>query len=133
MKPVTRITIGSIAAVLLIFGRVGAEGEIEVGTEWTGTLRDKTTLTHRGLDEVLEDHKKWLSTKGKEGRRADLQEADLRGAKMVGVDLRKGHLKKANLSKSDMRDAKMGGAELKGANLKGANLRGIDLRRADLS
>ena len=52
MKPIIRITIGSIAGILLIFAPVGAEGEIEVGTEWTGTLRDKTTLTRKGLDEV---------------------------------------------------------------------------------
>ena len=42
---------------------------------------NKTELNRR-----LKDHKKWLGTDGKEGRRADLQGADLQGAYLQGAD-----------------------------------------------
>ncbi len=67
------------------------------------------------LAKILEAHRKWVESEGKEGERANLyranlQEADLRGAKLQGADLRGANLQGANL----------GGANLQGANLGGA-------------
>jgi len=58
--------------------------------------------THRELEIILENHKKWLTNEG--GKRANLSYAELSYANLSG----------ANLS----------GANLRGANLSGANLRG---------
>lgn len=72
------------------------------------------------LNEILENHKKWLYNEG--GERADLHDTDLKEFILRGVDLRKANLQGANLFK----------ANLEGANLSEANLEYADLRRACL-
>jgi uncharacterized protein YjbI with pentapeptide repeats len=89
------------------------------------------------LKEILEQHKLWIETKGKQGTRANLGHADLTGANLYGA-----YLGFAYLSFSNLRDANLGGAlleyaDLEFANLYRANLRdarfwGADLRDADL-
>lgn len=69
------------------------------------------------LDEILEEHEKWLSENGGE-RPADLRDANLRRA----------DLRRADLWRADLRYA-----DLRGANLRGTNLWGADLRRTDFS
>jgi uncharacterized protein YjbI with pentapeptide repeats len=131
--------------------------------EWTGKLRDGKILTKNSLKNILADHKKWLETNRKEGKRAyliradlrganlreaDLSEADLRGADLSGANLRETNLRGANLSDAEMSEANMSGAYLSQARLSGANLsqarlsatnltqadlRGANLRQADLS
>ena len=59
-------------------------------------------MTREELNKILEEHKKWLDTDGKEGKRADLRYANLRG--------------------DDLRSADLCGADLCGADLCGANL-----------
>jgi len=54
-------------------------------------------MTHEQLTAILEAHKLWVETDGRQGERAnlrlavlrgcDLREADLRGADLVGCDL----------------------------------------------
>ena len=87
------------------------------------------------LNEILENHKKWLYNEG--GERADLHDTDLKEFILKGVDLRKANLNGANLSKAnledaDLRDADLRDADLEGANLSEANLEYADLRRACL-
>ena len=87
------------------------------------------------LNEILENHKKWLYNEG--GERADLHDTDLKEFILKGVDLRKANLNGANLSKAnlenaDLRDANLRDADLEGANLSEANLEYADLRRACL-
>ena len=72
------------------------------------------------LNEILENHKKWLYNEG--GERADLHDTDLKEFILRGVDFRKANLQGANLSK----------ANIEGANLSEANLEYADLRRACL-
>ncbi len=77
------------------------------------------------LEKILEAHRKWVESEGKEGERAvlrgaNLQEADLIEAKLQGANLRGAMLQKANLF----------GAILQEANLQGANLQGADLVKA---
>ena len=85
------------------------------------------------MKEILEKHKKWLETDGKEGERADLSYADLRGADLSYANLRGADLSYADLDYADLRGANLRGANLRGANLRGADLSEADLRGADLS
>jgi hypothetical protein len=68
-------------------------------------------MEQQELDEVIENHEKWLD--GEEGERADLRDADLR---------------RANLRRADLRHANLRRADLRGADLWGADLWGADLR-----
>ena len=63
------------------------------------------------LEEILEAHRKWVKSKGRQGKRADLGGANLRGALLFAADLH---------------GANLHGADLRGANLRGANLRGAN-------
>ncbi len=84
------------------------------------------------LNEILQAHKKWLDSNGKEGVRANLNCADLRDANLNCADLRGADLRGADLRDADLRDANLHCADLHCANLCDANLRGADLRDADL-
>ena len=75
------------------------------------------------MKEILEAHKLWLETNGRDGERADLRGADLRGADLRGADLSGADLRWADLSGADLR-----GVDLSGADLRGAELRGVELR-----
>ena len=90
------------------------------------------TFSAEELNEILENHKLWLSLCGESGSRAILREADLRGANLREANLRWAALYKANLSGADLRWANLRGANLLSADLRGANLSGADLRGADL-
>ena len=64
------------------------------------------------LNKILDNHKLWLKTNGKQGEKANLSEADLRWADLSG----------ANLSGADLRWADLSGADLRWADLSGADL-----------
>lgn len=115
------------------------------------------------LARVLDAHRRWLTTDGREGQKADLSKANLQNADLPGVDLHKADLLKANLQganlleanllEADLRTADLRNiilqkatlwkalllnadlreADLHGANLQEADLRGAKLWRADLS
>jgi hypothetical protein len=85
----------------------------------------------------VEQHYRWLHTRGREGKRGVFENARLsqlvlatttfREADFAGADL-----SGADLSHCDLRRANLRGANLSGARLRGANLRGADLYQADL-
>ena len=75
------------------------------------------------LKQVLDQHKLWVETKGKQGQYANLRGANLEGANLSGADLRY-----ANLTGADLRHV-----NLYYANLTDANLTGADLRYANLT
>jgi uncharacterized protein YjbI with pentapeptide repeats len=85
------------------------------------------------LDRILEEHKLWWDTRGREGRLADLDEADLRGAYLRGVNLRGASLDDANLNYANLNGANLSGAHLRSADLEGSDLRGADLRGTDMA
>ena len=89
--------------------------------------------------EVLDQHRVWVESGGKEGIQGDLSganlsEADLTGAvlqgaqmqkvRLRGADLSMANLRKANLVEADLRDTNLLGTEFSGANMMGANLYG---------
>lgn len=49
--------------------------------------RMKMKMKQDELNKILEQHKLWLKTKGKEGEKADLRWTDLRGVDLSGADL----------------------------------------------
>ncbi|HGJ5891569.1 MAG TPA: pentapeptide repeat-containing protein, partial [Arsenophonus apicola] len=79
------------------------------------------------LRKILDEHKVWVDSMGKNGRkanlwganliRADLQGADLWGANLRGADLYEANLRGANLHEADLREANLHGANLCGADL----------------
>lgn len=109
-------------------------------------------LNRREIDELLENHKKWL--KGKGGYCLDLRNANvslggaylkgvdlchanlsnvnLRNVNLQGADLRSVDLSYADLSHADLSNAKLSNVKLQGANLYGANLQGADLGISNL-
>ena len=70
------------------------------------------------LKVILQDHRLWLESDRKRGKRANLQDANLRGA---------------NLWYANLRGANLWGADLRGAYLRDANLRGANLQDANLA
>ena len=85
----------------------------------------KATMEKKELDEILENHVKWLCED--DGKRADLEGANLEVAFLVGVNLRE-----ADLCGADIKGADLRGADLREANLRGADLEGAKLEDAFL-
>jgi uncharacterized protein YjbI with pentapeptide repeats len=100
---------------------------------WKGKLADGTVLFKQDLDKILEEHKKWVETNGKEGRQALLRGANLTQALLQGANLTKAVLTKANLSEADLRGANLTLAALWDANLTKADLWKADLTEARLN
>ena len=89
--------------------------------------------------EVLDQHRRWVESGGKDGTQghfagadltgvdltaANLQEAELQKANLRGAELSMVNLRNANLVEADLRDTNLLGTEFSGANLMGANLYG---------
>lgn len=104
-------------------------------------------ISQKELKVILDQHKLWLSSNGREGRKAalnrtnlykvNLRESDIRGVNLNGSNLRAVNLKDVNisgayLSKADLSGANLNGANLSKANLAGANLIGANLIRTNL-
>ena len=90
-------------------------------------------ITKEELKTILEQHKLWLDSNGKKGKRADLTGAYLTGADLRCVDLTSADLRCVDLTSADLTSADLYGADLSGANLRCANLTGANLTMADLT
>ena len=84
------------------------------------------------IKKILEQHKIWLSSGGKEGNKADLRNANLSDANLSDANLSDANLSNADLSYADLSYADLSNADLSNADLRNADLRGADLRNADL-
>lgn len=85
------------------------------------------TVTKEELNEILENHKKWLNNE-EGGEQANLSHADLRKVDLCGVDL-----SHANLCSSNLNGASLQNTNLKNANLKNVHLQCAKLERAYLT
>ncbi len=89
------------------------------------------------LQEIVKQHKLWFTSKGEEGKRADLsgadlKEANLRGANLIGAKLLRADFERADMEEADLREALVEEANFKYTNLRGANLKGLDMQGVDL-
>ncbi len=107
-----------------------------------------STLTEP-LPKLIEDHRLWVETSGKNGRQLDLSGYDLRdlvslkrekltaikavGAKFFGMNLFSIELQNATLDGSDFRNCDMEGADLRASTFKGANLNHTRLKGANMA
>ena len=107
-------------------------------------LLDLVSVRTRGkeLKKCLDEHRRWLLSGEKKGKRAvlthanlskaDLYAADLARVNLRYADLRDAELSEAYLSEADLQDANLLGANLTWANLDGARLQRVSLQKADL-
>ena len=84
------------------------------------------------LKKILEAHRKWVESEGKERERANLVDANLQKATLFKANLQKADLFKANLQGAGLWRASLQGANLRGANLQKATLFKANLQMADL-
>ena len=84
------------------------------------------------LRKILEAHRKWVESEGKEGERADLFEANLYEANLYEANLYEVNLYGANLYEANLHRANLQGAYLHRANLQGAYLHAANLQGAIL-
>ncbi len=79
-------------------------------------------ITKEELETILEQHKLWSDSNGKDGKRANLSGANLSGANLMF----------ANLTFADLSGAILSGAILSDADLTRADLSGADLINSEL-
>lgn len=90
------------------------------------------TISDEELDRILVEHKTWLITENRHGKRADLRNTDLSERDLQGVNLQKAQLNGASLIEAILTSANLQQAELHQADLTEATLIKTDLRGADL-
>ena len=109
---------------LVFFSVLPAAGRSEdKQTARNSGFKDRAAPTETELRKIFSDHRIWSTTKGKQGKKADLS----------GADLRKANLKEAQLDSAILREANLNGVNLSKIDLRGADLRGASLRETDLS
>ena len=74
------------------------------------------------LKAILAQHKLWIESGRKKGKRANLQDANLLGANLQGAYLQGARLQGAYLQGAYLQCANLQGAYLRGANLQDARL-----------
>lgn len=79
------------------------------------------------LEEILQEHERWVESEAGAGKRAVLSKVYLAGAHLAEAKLRE-----ADLSEAFLLEADLSGAILRGATLSEAALSGADLSEADL-
>ena len=90
-------------------------------------------ITKEELKEILEQHKLWLRSDGKECKRADLSSVNLTDADLTRANLRFAVLTRANLTGVNLYGADLIGASLTDADLTRVNLSDANLTRANLT
>ena len=96
-------------------------------------MKELRKVSQEELRGILELHKLWLETEGKEGAQADLSYCDLSNADLTYAVLTNANLRYANVSNANLRCANLTNANLTNADLSDTNLRYANLSNADLS
>ena len=91
----------TLAFILLMFIRVFPVSA-QQQKDWTGKLSDGTVVIKMQMNNILEEHKKWLETEGRKGKQAIIHRADLSGADLSGADLNGADLRQAILERTDL-------------------------------
>ncbi|HSS14904.1 MAG TPA: pentapeptide repeat-containing protein, partial [Rhizomicrobium sp.] len=107
-----------------------------------GALQDVTEEAKAGahvMKALLEEHRRFVTSGGQEGRMAVLDGADLRplqslsGWRLTGFSARDAIGIDMDFSSCQLQAAKLMGADLRGANFTQADLRGVSFRGAKLA
>ena len=99
--------------------------EIKDKFNGTSTLR---IITEKDLKNIIEEHKIWLESKGKYGKRASLRSTNLYKADLKGCNLAYADLQEAYLCGTQFDDACLIGANIKFAVAFTAYFDGADLK-----
>lgn len=102
----------------------------------------------RTLAEMLDTHRRWITTAGREGSQMDLSGYDLRDihnlwdypltairavkATFLGLNLERANMQSAVLDYSDFRDCRLMQADMRGSSMKGVQLSRANLTSANL-
>ncbi len=65
----------------------------------------KRKVAQEELAQILKQHRKWLESEGREGRRANLTEANPQGADLLGANLQGAYMRRANLQRANLQGA----------------------------
>lgn len=87
--------------------------------------KSSISSTYIHLISRIEQHEKWLTTKGMSGQQAIFSEADFGHISLVGRNLSYAVLKNCKLIRSDLQGANFKGADLSGADLSYCNLTNV--------
>ncbi len=118
---------------ILLLSTVSSNGQDEQEKEpWKGKLKDGTVINKEDLSKILEEHKKWIETRKKEGQRANLSDASLSGANLSKANLSEANLCGAHLSNANLSEANLSGADLSDANMQEVKLKGADLHMSTM-
>jgi hypothetical protein len=95
-------------------------------------------ITQEELDEVLKLHVLWLSSSGREGKKAILNSTNLSDLDLSRYNLKRANFHKANLNGANLNESFLKYVDLREANLQDAYLQDayldhVDLRGADLT
>ncbi|HEV2299201.1 MAG TPA: pentapeptide repeat-containing protein [Candidatus Acidoferrales bacterium] len=85
------------------------------------------------FEDVLEQHRRWIDSDGRAGKRADLSGANFESADMIGAELAGANLFRANFQGADLLMANFRGACLVEADLREATLVGANFRETSLA
>lgn len=102
----------------------------------------------RTLAEMLDLHRRWINTAGRQGQQMDLSGYDLRDihnlwdypltaikavkSTFLGLTLERANIQSAVLDYSDFRDCRLARADLRGSSMKGVHMGRADLSGANL-
>jgi hypothetical protein len=100
--------------------------------EQVGKEAELLEISKEKLKLILKNHKKWLESDGKTGKRADLKDANLERAELGEDNLQQAELNRANLQDANLNRAKMQRACLDRANLQKATLYKTKLQHSNL-
>lgn len=103
-----------------------------IKTEKSAARRPAARAAKVELELLLEQHRDWVRSGGRQGRQADLSRLNLEASDLTDTNLRGALLNETVLKGADLLLTDLQGASLLQANLQGANLLGARLREANL-
>ena len=99
---------------------------------WVKKNSPYNKITPDKLEEVLYDHKLWLDTDGKQGKKADLSFTSFRNHNLSNLDLRYAKLNNSNFSGLSINNTDFRYANINESLWKGVTLTCVDLRDAEI-
>ena len=99
---------------------------------WVKKNSPYNKITSDKLEEVLYDHKLWLDTDGKQGKKADLSFTSFKNHNLSNLDLRYAKLNNSNFSGLSINNTDFRYADIKESLWQEVNLTCVDLRYAEL-